>query len=852
MRIESLYSRSRVVIFTAALLALAIIPASAFAAPKHVKIALSAPAYTAIEGNAFNVTILRTGNTRVAASVNYTTADGTASAPGDYAAASGALNFAPGETRKTVSVTTVDNSVAGPASKKLTFKLSGATPDSVPPGKATATLTILDNDGPGTIDFSSATYSVVEGAGVATITVTRASASNIVESVDYTTTELSAGTGHATAGTDYTTTAGTITFGEDELSKSFQVPITDDQDFEGDETLDLTLSNPQNVTTPLQAPVLGTNTPATLTIVDDDVSTFSFSQPTYSVNEGDGSTTITVNRAGATNAAADVAYSVDTSGPGTAGTATGGGTDYTLPAGTLHFAADETSKTFQVDITQDALMEGNETVGLQLTDNGAQVATALLSIVDDDLSVPSVQLSNVAYTVPEAATTATVTVTLSAPAAGGETVNYATADDTAMAGTGATDGTSDYTDTHGTLTFLAGETSRTIDIPLNPDSVVEDDEDFTITLSGAVGLQLGDPHQAAVKILDDDGTGTLAFSALRYDASETGGHATITVNRTGGSGGTASVDYSTSDGSARAPGDYTATSGTLNFADGETQKTFVIPLAWDGLAEGDETVSIALTNFVSDDDPGKTAAAVLHIADDGASGPVQFSASSYNVAENGGTATIIVNRSGGSLGGPVTVDYATSDGTAHAGADYSDSHGTLTFGPGETARTFQVPVTDDRVHEGGRTVNLTLSNPGGGTAVGAQGTALLNIADDEPVSEASKDKAPPRLKVTAKKLQKALKAKRFVLKVHSSEAAGLVVTINVRKSAKSSKLVSVAKASKKVAAGKTVTITVKLNKKAIAKLRSAIAKGQVKIRVTVKGTDAAKNSASVTKTFTIE
>jgi hypothetical protein len=851
MRINSAHSRARVLIFIAALSALATLPAAASAAPKKAKIGFSAPSYTVIEGNAFNVTVVRTGNTRFAASVSYTTLDGTATAPGDYTATSGTLNFAAGETRKTVSVPTTDNAVAGPASRTLTLRLSNGSPDSVPPGKANATLRILDNDGPGTIDFSSASYSVVEGAGVATITVTRASASNLIESVDYTTTALAAGSTHATPGTDYTTTTGTLTFGVNEMSKSFQVSIADDWDAEDDETLDLTLSNPRNLSAPLGTqPVLGTNNPATLTIVDDDIATFSFSAPTYSVDEDDpsGIKTITVNRGGAANVAADIAYSVDPDPSVT--TATGGGTDYTLASGTLHFAAGETSKTFDVTIVDDSNVEGNETIGLRLTDSGTVVSTALLSIVDDDVTMPSVQFSNVAYSVNEAATTATVTVTLSEPAVGGETVDYDTTDGTATNGATNPDGSGDYVDTHGTLTFTAGQSSQTIDIPLNPDDVIEDDEAFSIALSNESGLQLGDPHDATVTIHDDDGTGTLEFSALRYDVNETGANAVITVNRVGGSAGTASVDYATSDGTAHAPGDYTATSGTLSFGSNETQKTFVIPIAWDGLAEGDETVSIGLSNFVSDDDLGITKAAVLHIADSGASGPVQFSAGSYTVAENGGPATITVTRSG-NLGGPVTVDYATSDGTAHAGTDYTESHGTLTFGPGETSKTFQVPVTDDTVRQGARSVNLTLSNPGGGTAVGTQGTAALDITDNEPVSSASTDRTAPTLKLTAKKLQKALKAKRFTLKVRSNEAAKLVVTIKARKSAKSRTLVTVAKASKTVAAGKTVTIKVKLTKKAIAKLRKALAKGKVKIRVTVKGTDAANNSASVTKVFTI-
>jgi hypothetical protein len=836
MRITLLCSRSRALMFVAALTALAILPTSALAASKNVKFRFSSTSYSVTESaGTFTATVVRTGNTRDAASVDYATADGTAHAGTNYVQTHGTLNFAAGQTTKTFAVSIIDNQDVGPANRKLTLALSNG-PDPIPPGRAEASLTILDDDGPGTIDLSSATYDVVEGAGVATITVTRASASNLIESVEYSTSAPAPGTGHATAGTDYTTTAGTLTFGMGETSKTFQVPILDDQDFEGDETLNVTLSNPQNISSPLQRPVLGTHIPATLTIEDDDVSTFSFSQPTYLVNEGGGTASITVTRTGATNVEANVGYSVDPAAPGTA---TGGGTDYALAAGTLHFAAGETSKAFTVAINDDSTVdEGNETVGLRLTVGGSTVATALLSIVDNDSSLPSVQFSNVAYSVNEAATSVTVTATLSRAAAGPVTVHYDTDDVTATGG-------ADYTDTGDkTLTFVAGQVSKSFDIALTPDADIEDDETFTVTLFNPTGAQLGAPKKATVTIVDDDGTGTLDFTAQRYDVDEAGGHATVTVRRVGGSGGTASVDYATSDGTARAPGDYTPASGTLNFADGETQKTFDIPVAWDGLAESNETVSIELTNFVSDDDPDRTAAAVLHIADSGASGPAQFDAGSYSVAENGGPATITVTRSG-NLGGPVTVDYATSDGTAHAGTDYSATHGTLTFAAGEMAKTFPVAVTDDNIHQGALSVNLTLSNPGGGTSVGAQGTAALTITDNEPVSSASTDRTAPKLTITAKKLQNVLELQRFALKVRSNEAARLSVALA------SGKQVTVAKTSKRVAANVTVTITVRLDKKAIAKLRKALVNGKATLRVTVTGTDVAGNRATVRRTITV-
>src|SRR5262249_43472865 len=111
-------------------------------------------------------------------------------------------------------------------------------------------------------------------------------------------------------------------------------------------------------------------------------------------------------------------------------------------------------------------------------------------------------------------------------------------------------------------------------------------------------------------------------------------------------------------------------------------------------------------------------------------GALQFSTSGYSVNESQGTATITVTRTGGS-NVPVTVNYATSDGTATAGADYTATTGTLNFGVGETSNTFTVPITNDALVEGNETVNLTISGPTNGATLGSQTTATLTIVDDD-------------------------------------------------------------------------------------------------------------------------
>jgi len=107
-----------------------------------------------------------------------------------------------------------------------------------------------------------------------------------------------------------------------------------------------------------------------------------------------------------------------------------------------------------------------------------------------------------------------------------------------------------------------------------------------------------------------------------------------------------------------------------------------------------------------------------------------FAATGYSQAETGGKITIVVLRSGGS-NGMVTVDYATSDGSALAGKHYIPVFGTLSWADGDMSqKSFDVLVLDDGVQDGTHTVNVTLSNPTGGATLG-QSTAVLSITDND-------------------------------------------------------------------------------------------------------------------------
>jgi len=223
--------------------------------------------------------------------------------------------------------------------------------------------------------------------------------------------------------------------------------------------------------------------------------------------------------------------------------------------------------------------------------------------------------------------------------------------------------------------------------------------------------------------------GTFDFSSATYSVNEDGVSVTITVNRTGGTD-PASVDYTTSDGSASAGADYTLTSGTFSFLAGETSAMFVVPILDDTLVEGDETFNLALSNPSPGSTLGAQSTAVVTIIDF-EPGTVQFSAASTQVREDQGPLVITVTRTGGS-DGPLTVNFATSDGTANAGSDYTDTSGSVTFGDGDaTPKTITIPIKNDFTAEPPEDFTVTLSGPSAGS-VGAPGVLTATIVDPPP------------------------------------------------------------------------------------------------------------------------
>src|SRR5438132_1103896 len=139
--------------------------------------------------------------------------------------------------------------------------------------------------------------------------------------------------------------------------------------------------------------------------------------------------------------------------------------------------------------------------------------------------------------------------------------------------------------------------SKPISVLVNGDQKIEPDETFTVNLSNAVnGTVNVSGGQGIGTILNDDIAGSFQFSSANYSANENAGAAVISITRTGGSGGGASVIYATQDGTATAGKDYAATSGAMTFGANETSKTFSVPIIDDKIVEPNETINLGLFN----------------------------------------------------------------------------------------------------------------------------------------------------------------------------------------------------------------------------------------------------------------
>lgn len=636
-------------------------------------------------------------------SVQYASSNGTASAGSDYTAISQTVTIPAGQTSYLVTVTVADDSWYEGAETAV-FTLTNPTGATLGT-PASLTLTINDDETAPTVSFIGNSTSVAENGGSLDVEVQLSATTQHTVTVN-----IASSNDTATAGSDYTAISQTLTFAPGATSQMVTVAISDDVAEEGNEAFQLTLSNASPI-------ALGNDPVLSVVILDDDVPpTVQLQAATASASEGDGTLLLTVLLEGLT----DKTVSVDVATVDETATA---GSDYEPISTTLTFTPGIHSQQVAITLLDDALDEPDETLTVQLSnlvnaDAGAPLQT-VVTIADDD-DAPTVQFDGDAFAADEGDGTAVITLTLSAPSAKSVAVDVATVDETAVS-------PDDYTAISSTITFAPGETSQQVTVALTDDGLDEPDETVGLTLSAPQNGALGSPATATLTIADNDEPPTVQFAAAEVTVLETEETAVFSLTLSTPSSLPVEVKVSSSGGSATPGADYGAINQKVTFAPGETTQTVALTLFDDALVEGGETVLLQLSQFANAT-AGDPAAATLTIADD-ETPLVAWSVGETAVSERAGTLSLTINLSFPAPI-PLTVKYATVDGTATSGSDYSAASGTVAFAVGESSKTITIHLLDDDDNENPETFQVQLSDVLGGS-LGSPAVITVTITDDE-------------------------------------------------------------------------------------------------------------------------
>ena len=519
--------------------------------------------------------------------VQWNTASGTATAGKDFAADSGRLTFLPGQTTQTLTVSVIGDTQPE-TDERFSVQLSNATKAQVT--RESATVTIQDDDATTLRINGGSMTEGDQGTRAAMVQVTLSPAGPDTVTVHWATEG-----GSATAGKDFRSDSGTLTFLHGQTTQNISVAVIGDTQVEDNETFKVILSSSINAR--IGAPS------ATVTILNDDVPAVTISGT--AVPEGDSGTTpatVTVTLSSSSPKPVTVHYSL------AGGTATAG-KDFQADSGQVSFPSGQTTETITVHVIGDTDVEDDEALTVNLSNaNNATITdpSAIVTIRNDD--VPSISIGDASRTEGNSGTTAvTVTVSLSSPSPKSVSVHLDTADGTATAG-------KDYQSASAPVIFSPQQTSKPVTLTVIGDTVVEDDETFTVNLSGAVNAKIADPS-ATVTILNDD-IPTFTITGTSVQETNSGTTASVKVTLSPASPKTVTVDYATKDGTATAGSDYVAKSGILTFTSGHTSQTITISVIGDTTQEPDETFSVNLSNATNGAKIGTPSATVTIINDD--------------------------------------------------------------------------------------------------------------------------------------------------------------------------------------------------------------------------------------------
>ena len=664
---------------------------------------------SATEGGAATFTFARSGiNSLGPLTVNYTLG-GTTTAVADYSPAlSGSITIPVGETTASLDVNALtDSLIEVPETLILTVAANAAYNVAADPNNA-ATLTISDPAAQQPMvtltvtDNESSERSGYKGNGQFTLTRAGSVASAVTVNL------LASGT--ATPGSDYTTLPSTVTIPAGQSTATVDLAVLDDSEVEPDETATLTLQAGAGYT-------VGNSSAATAVIYDDEptqvhveiIDGKCLEQSSADVG------TIYLRRLGSREAPITVPYTVT-------GTATNG-TDFATLTSTATINANSSSVILTITPTNDALVEGTETVTITAqTGTGYTLAdptSATMEIRDDETVDVNVSAFDADCRELPTANPGSFRLTRSASSASALTVNYS------ITGT-ATNGT-DYTLVAGSATIPANQT--TVDIVVTPidDALVEGTESVILALAAnGAAYDIGDTRSVTIWIQDNE-TPSLSLAATDATAAEAdGGSANpglFTITTSAAPASDLAVPY-TIGGTALNGIDYARLSGTAVIPAGQASVTVPVDVVDDELGESSETVQLTLGQVAGYSTATTGSVTVTIAASD--LPVVNLVALDASAAENPvDTAQFLVTLSKPASSN-TAITFATL-GTATSGSDYT-ALGTTTINAGLTSATLTLTPINDSDSEGPETATVAAA-PSASYTVGSSATAT--ITDDE-------------------------------------------------------------------------------------------------------------------------
>ena len=614
------------------------------------------------------------------------------------------VNFSANQATATLTVNT-ENDQVDELNGQIRAQLQSAT-DYDLGSPSSATVTVEDNDIP---QLSiGADQTVAESAGSMEFTVTLDGPNAQTVTVDYATSD-----GTAEEPGDYTRRSGRLTFSPgDARTQTIRVTIRNDNIDEDSENFTLTLSNANNAT-------IGGNE-ATGTITDDDTRGVTVEPTALNVPENGNNTYRVVLTSQPTE---NVTVSVDVPS----------GTDVSANKTSLTFTASNwrNAQTVRVDAADDTDSDLDPSVTITHTvsggDYGANSVTAdpvIVTIIENDISTLSIDNTSAS----ESAGTMSFTVRLSVANTQAVTVNYATSNGTAIA-------PGDYTAvTNGTLTFPANSAaSQTISVTIVNDDIDEENETFTITLSGPSSNAIIGDNEATGTIQDNDTRG-VRVSPTSLTVNE-GSSNTYTVVLNSEPTASVTVGVSKSSGSSE---DVTVSVTSLTFPTNTWNIAQTVTVSAD--QDNDETNDAAtVQHTVSGGDYGAnnvTVASVRVTVDDDETPPlppppppptpsVSISANPTTITE-GGTTTVTVTASTAPSNAINVNVNVSQNGNFITGSPPSS----VTINANQTTTTFTINTVDDNTDESNGSIT-TQVQAGTGYTVGSPSSATVIVNDND-------------------------------------------------------------------------------------------------------------------------